>query len=515
MRAADTFVLTRGKWRAVVGLAVLACLAVPAGVTLASAAWALGQPVGLDYAEAVVYGQAMRIVSGDPLYQPIDGPPYTVAAYTPLYYWLAGALRLVAGAGFWPGRLLSLVAGIATAAMVGVTAGRRHGGAWPAACAALLFLALGFPGPFPWLGLYRVDLVGVALSVAAIAVLARSSAPRAVVAASVLAGLAMLCKQTLIAAALAGTVWQWREWRTASAFGGSALLTFVVPCLVLQVASNGAFGQNTVVANVNPFNASIAAGLLPVFLQTQWLPLLLAAVYLATRPWHHDRDAALVVLYWGVTSVSLVVGIAKIGANVNYWIEFAAATAILAARGAVLLASTTWRTVAGAAALIVALGVALAGPGGTLRTFRSDVRAMVQETSRNAEFDALVERVRREPGGVLAEPMDVVVLAGRPMLLEPFIYNLLLDAGRWRPDALVARICRGEIGLLVLGYPVEVGARMTDGLYALWPAPVMTALQSRMLFESVAAARYVYTPRPGPEPGCSVPPVSSPWPMLE
>jgi hypothetical protein len=41
--------------------------------------------------------------------------------------------------------------------------------------------------------------------------------------------------------------------------------------------------------------------------------------------------------------------------------------------------------------------------------------------------------VRHEPGGVLAEPMDVIVLAGRPVLLEPFIYNLLLQAGRWRP----------------------------------------------------------------------------------
>jgi len=118
------------------------------------------------------------------------------------------------------------------------------------------------------------------------------------------------------------------------------------------------------------------------------------------------------------------------------------------------------------------------------------------------ELDALVDRVRRAPGGVIAEPMDVVVLAGRPVLLEPFIYNLLLDAGRWQPDTLIARICNGEIGLLVLGYPVEVGARMTDGLYALWPAPVMAALQDRMTLDGVEATRYVYTPRSPPAPGC-------------
>jgi hypothetical protein len=99
--------------------------------------------------------------------------------------------------------------------------------------------------------------------------------------------------------------------------------------------------------------------------------------------------------------------------------------------------------------------------------------------------------------------MDVVVLAGRPVLLEPFIYNLLLDAGRWRPERLVAQICTGEVGLVVLGYPLEVGARMTDGLYALWPAPVMTAMQQTMTLEGMQAARYVYTPRPPPERGCT------------
>ena len=58
----------------------------------------------------------------------------------------------------------------------------------------------------------RVDLVGVALSVAAVALLTRSTGTRAVVAAGVLAGLAMLCKQTFIAALIAGTLWQWRDW---------------------------------------------------------------------------------------------------------------------------------------------------------------------------------------------------------------------------------------------------------------------------------------------------------------
>ena len=116
------------KNRTAVGVLVLCCLAVPAGATLAAAGWpAVVQPVGLDYAEPVVYGQAMRIVSGEPLYQPIDRRSFTVAAYTPLYYWMAAALQVVVGPGFWPGRLLSLVAGVVTALVVGATARTTHG----------------------------------------------------------------------------------------------------------------------------------------------------------------------------------------------------------------------------------------------------------------------------------------------------------------------------------------------------------------------------------------------------
>src|SRR5262249_17891048 len=105
-------------------------------------------------------------------------------------------------------------------------------------------------------------------------------------------------------------------------------------------------------------------------------------------------------------------------------------------------------------------------------------------------------RVRQEPRAVIAEPMDVLVLAGRPLLFEPFVYNLMVDQGRWRPDPLVARICQGEIGLAVLAYSLEVAAHMTDGLHALWPPTVIASLQQTMALESIEATRYVYVPRP-------------------
>src|SRR6266852_3072654 len=96
-------------WRTACGL-LLVCLPLSAALaTLSAAAYAIVQPVALDYGEPVVYGIALRIVRGQALYKSLDRPPFTVAAYTPLYYWLGGGLQALFGPGFGPGRAVSLV----------------------------------------------------------------------------------------------------------------------------------------------------------------------------------------------------------------------------------------------------------------------------------------------------------------------------------------------------------------------------------------------------------------------
>ncbi len=485
-------VMATAWWRTACGL-LLVCLPVAAAcATLSAALYASVQPVALDYGEPVVYGIALRVSAGQPLYQPLDRPPFTVAAYTPLYYWLGGGMQALFGPGFGPGRVLSLTAGVATAVLIAVIAGSKHWGLWVGAFAGVLFLAFGFPGPdVPWLGLYRVDVLGVALSVAAIAVLGRDDRTSTIVVAGVFAGLAVLCKQPFVAALIAGAVFQWPK--SGLIFPASAVVTFGIPCAVLQVTTGRAFLENTVGANANPFYLSESTRLLVEFGRAQWLPLLLAGVYLwLGRPWQVS-ESRLVVVYWVVAGVSLA-QLGKIGANHNYWIEFAAATAILAARGAACLV----RRPVFAAALVVALGVQLGGPLGVLasaRVVRADIRSTLT-APRDVDFEALVDRVRHEPGSVIAEPMDVIVLAGRQVLLEPFIFNILLDTGHWRADPVVDRICGGDVGLLVLAYPLQVGAGMTDGLHALWTPAVMSALADTMELEGVQAQRYVYSRSP-------------------
>ena len=173
-------------------------------------------------------------------------------------------------------------------------------------------------------------MLGVALSVGAITVLSRSRSaggPRAIVFAGCLAGLALLTKQTLFAALLAGTFRLWPSGRSMIIYVASALTVFVVPCAALEVTTGGAFLQNTLLSNINPFDLSVGGGLFRELLQQQWLPLLLALVYLI-----FGCRERLLVTYWLASSLQLI-GMTKVGANHNYWIEFAAITSVLAALG--------------------------------------------------------------------------------------------------------------------------------------------------------------------------------------
>src|SRR4051794_30016357 len=124
-----------------------------------------------DNAEAIVYGQAVRLLHGELLYQPLTSPPYTVTAYMPLYYTLAAALHTVSGPSFLAGRVLTLIATVCLAVTVGVLARRVTGQVTSAMLAAGLVLTLGFAGPPgpPWLAIYRVDVLGIALAVGAVA----------------------------------------------------------------------------------------------------------------------------------------------------------------------------------------------------------------------------------------------------------------------------------------------------------------------------------------------------------
>jgi hypothetical protein len=445
------------------------------------------------------------------LYQPLDQSPFTVAAYTPLYYAVVAGLQGLALPGFSPGRVASFAAGLCAAILVGVLAARRMADRRAGLFAAVLFLGLGFPGDYPWFAFYKEDMLGVALSLGAIAVLDTGCDRRRALCAGALAGLAFLTKQTFVAASLAGFAWLlFRNRASAVTFAATVLVVAGGPSVLLAVSS-GAFVDNTVRANLNPSRADVLLANLVILERYQALALVIAVLpvlsrKLALRHWLRDP----LVVFWLVSLVMLPVGLSKVGSNWNYWIDSAAATAVLATRSVWQLALPAGVRGFGRVATWTGL-VALLGSPMWLPQPAADVgtvlKGMVEPDQRQAtEFAHVLERVRMEPRGVLAEPLDIVTLAGREILFEPYIFSILHRQGLWDATPAVRQICTGQIGLLVLDHALEDPPWEYHG-FPHWPAPVLDALRASMRLDRMQARLFLYAPAPAapnapPPPAC-------------
>jgi hypothetical protein len=460
---------------------------------------AIQRPVEAMYGEAIIYDQAARLLRGEALYQPLDRPPFTVSAYTPLYYAVVAGLRMLAGPGFGPGRMVSFGTGLCAAILVGRLAARRAADRRAGLFAAALFLGLGFPGDYPWFAFYKEDMLGVALSLGAITALDRGCDRRRAVCAGVFAGLAFLTKQTFVAASLAGFVWLWyRNRASAATFAASVLAVAGVPCVLLALSS-GAFLDNTVRANVNLFRADVLLSNLAILERYQGVALRMTLLPAVTRtlPWRHWlRDP--LGAFWLVSLVLLPLELAKVGSNWNYWIESAAATAVLATRGMWELALRAGVGGFGRIAAWVALLALLASPVWLPRPSVSlgtvAEHTLQPDTGQATEFAQVLERVRTEPRGVLAEPLDIVALADREILLEPYVFSILHRGGQWDASPAVRQICAGQVGLLVLDHPLEDPDWEFHG-YPHWPTPVRAALRATMYLDRVQARLFLYVPR--------------------
>jgi hypothetical protein len=464
---------------------------------------AIQLPIEAMYGESIIYDQAARLARGEALYQPLDRMPITVTAYTPLYYVLTALLRTLVGPGFGPGRVLSFGAGLLAAILVGRLAARRVGDRRAGLFAALLFVGLGFPGDYPWFAFYKEDALGVAFSLGAIMALDSSGDRRHAAWAGALAGLAFLTKQTFIVISLAGFGWLWYRHRaSAGVFAALSLIVGGGPCAFLAL-SDVAFLDNTVRANLNPSTLDILLPNLAILGRYQGVLLAIALLPVLSRAlplsrWLRDP----LVAVWLVSLVLLPIGLAKVGSNWNYWIELAAATAVLATRGVWLLVVRDGVRGFGGLAASVGLVALLASPvwlPQPAASLGNVLDRMLHPDERQATaFANVLERVRAEPRGVLSEPLDIVVLADREILFEPYILSILNREGRWDAGPVVRQICAGYIGLVVLDHPLEGGGWQTQG-YPHWPAPVLDALRSIMRLEREEARLFLYVPVAEPE----------------
>jgi len=176
--------------------------------------WRLVYPFELEWQEGGMLAHLERLRAGAQLY---DAPNLEFSAfpYPPVYHWVAAIVSSITGPGFLALRLVSVAASLATLCMLSVLLKRESGSALAALVGAGLFAAA-FSWSGAWMDVGRVDSLALALSLGSLLLVRRGRGLRDALAAGVVAGLAVLTKQTALLPALALAVvllgQDWRRW---------------------------------------------------------------------------------------------------------------------------------------------------------------------------------------------------------------------------------------------------------------------------------------------------------------
>lgn len=442
-------------------------------------------PYPLDYGEGIALDRAVALARGEPLYLPMDRSPYASWNFPPLYAWLCGLGARWIGPGFAFGRAVSAVAVLATAVCVYLLA-RRHVEAespvawrgW-AAVAALLFLTSETTAT--WGALMRVDSLAIALGLAGYTAIVTGLSP---VLAGALFGMALLCKQSVVAGLLAAVLAlaaarRWKDLATMAAV--TALLVGTV--LAWQhVASEGWLWRHLIACNANAWRFDQlreVAGPVAVSHRVLFALAALGAVWsMARRAPGRPGVLRSPGLYYLATAAVVALLAGKIGSHVNYLLDLAAAAAIVGVGFAARLERALNRRFAAGVGAAAASALLYAQVWGSF-----SYPSVEQRTPMGAATAAVVRTLARAPGPVVTEDPALAPLAGKPLSLQAFEFAQMAEAGRWDQGPLLAALRRGEFSAILLRFdPWRDSHRDAEGTWA----------HGRFTDEMVAAMRASY-----------------------
>jgi len=446
-----------------------------------SAAGRLGRTLDeFSYGESWLLDDARRVSRGEPLYTPVDRLPITQTAYTPAYYVTVGQLLRVFGDhGYVVGRSVSLAATLATAGLLAWSV-RRLCGRWSAGLlAAGLFLTQNLT-VLLWAPLHRVDPLALAFTVSGLALWLAGRLHLSALAFV----LAVLTKQTFLVAPAAALLALWPCRRDMLRFALAIGVPLAICLGAAQWLSGGWFLWHTVLANSNQAHFETFAVLMGSFLQFNGLSVLAAAASLALPA---PRGEWLWRLYF-LGCLATLPTIAKIGASSNYWLELSAATAVLLAVASVRLAQRSDPLVRLIAPLMLAGGLLF-----SVTAYQATARSAADTLEEIAWPESpaylslvsdtgpaplrvptrFVDRIASEPGDVLTDNPGLAVAAGKPVVYEFQIFQLLRVEGRWSDAPIVQAILARRFPLVALMHPLDTPIDQTR-----WTPAIRDALRA-------------------------------------
>lgn len=415
---------------------------------------AIAFPYELDYGEGIVWQQMRSILSGQG-YTPLGVFPAIVFHYPPIYHLTAAAVASMTSLDMLAsGRLVSFVSALTCGLLVALwtarlTSSEQPWVRWSSASTAGLS-ALAFLPVHAWAPLMRVDMLACALSLAGLqASILALRRPGWIHLASALFVAALYTKQIMVSAPAAVFIvlllvrpkLAWQGIATAVVLGAVALL-------VLAVLTDGGFIRHVFFYNVNRFEVARLWFLAAAFsAHAVWVGLGYWAAArslpdLRLRGWrdleHSTRQIQLLIgaLYLLLTTVALV-AVGKVGASINYFVEWAFALAPFIGLSLSLAFRSAFGGVSHRPLMAVVIPLALAvqpwlidGPRRHESVAGDDLNGL----------RVIEDRIRSARGPVISDDMVLLLRSGREVLWEPAIAAELASTGVYDERAFVRMI---------------------------------------------------------------------------
>lgn len=506
---------------------LLMALSVAVVIFLLYTSLAILHPYPLDYGEAPLVDQAVRLASGENIYRTdLSSPPYTISNYPPLYALLLAPFVKLFGPTFLAGRAISTVSALASATFISLIIYSQTKNRLAAATAGLFLLAN--PYVTHWSGFLRIDLLALAFSTAALYLLTKKPASQGgLIAGALLLVAAIFTRQSYaLAAPLAAFVALWfqpspqdshsatsgrgprflsldvlpgrrKAFGLAVMVGGLVLLLF----FILNIITHGGFYFNVVTANVNKFDIEQLKWHISQLRDTAPILLAISGIFLLFA--HRKlRFWPLVASYLiGATLAGLTIG--KIGSNVNYLLELSAALGLVAGAAIAWTGEHRWLRAILLTLLSLQVGLLI------WTTLNDYMEPLIERRSLLVEISELESLVAGTDGIVLAdEYMGLITLQRQPLYIQPFEVTQLANAGLWDQRTFVESIENKEFPMILIHHFPDFPVYEQR-----WTPEMLSAIEKNYTLSHSLADTFVYRPR-GSRLNVSVTPLacpSAPW----
>lgn len=459
-------------------------------------------PFDYDQGEGFEVHDSVLFSRGELPYRDIESYPFYSSNYPPLFHLMAAPFVWFFGPGYWYGRLLGFLGSLLTAGAIAWTVHHEGRHRWIALLAGLAFLSSNMVyhiGP-----LFRQHMTMVMFETLAVAALARAW-PRRQTKGIALGLLLLICagytKQLAAITALAAVGWMFlRRPRRAIGWAAGFMAAGAAIFWALNIASDGQWWLQVVVANINEFQPRQAFGLFDLWFKLHGFLLLPAGLLLV-----YETYFARLSIYsvWFVLT-ALLGGIAAgtWGAGDSYFTTSIAAMCILSGicLSRILSHRGDFRPKFMARALpgrrIVSLGLVivpilyLGYARATLKmptagAFAALAQALnIEANVNNGFFDSatfnvggyarigyfltpqdtqaghqIADLIRQSDRPVLSEEAGFSMVAGREVIANPTQLRNLYLAGLYEGRQLIEMIEEQQFGLVILRaqfYPLPV-----------------------------------------------------------